>query len=122
MFKHCIVWSSRLRGVLKKILFRSTFWLCNNLRGSYDQSQVKSFFPVNFFSKKTHRSILLEPDLEHTSDKQPFDSDDNFSSNISYFKGQESFSELPPPLLQMIRLYNEMLLAGANYIYVEEFQ
>lgn len=80
--------------------------------------KLRVFFQLIFFSKKTHRSILLEPDLEHTSDKQPLDSDDNFSSNISYFKGQESFSELPPPLLQMIRL----LLVGSNYIYVDEFQ
>lgn len=118
MVKHCIVWSSRLRGVLKKILFRSTVWLYDNLGGSYDQSQVKSLFLLIFFPKKTYRSILLEPDVEHTSDKQPFDSDDDFSSNISFCQGQESFSELPPPLLQMIRL----LLVGSNYIYVDEFQ
>ena len=80
--------------------------------------KLRVFFCWFFFSKKTYRSILLELDLEHTSDKQPFDSDDDFSSNISFCQGQESFSELPPPLLQMIRL----LLVGSNYIYVDEFQ
>ena len=37
-------------------------------------------------------------------------------------RDKSPFQNSPPPLLQMIRLYNEMLLVGANYIYVEEFQ